>query len=145
MINRNYTWRESYVHAVLETNPELKFVQICEAMGAIEQRRLSPVETNEERYELENAEEGIRALISECGMKSFDMRMLREEKVQAPRTVWVAKCPGCGDTVEHSERRAKIRLCLSCQKWIPYVEVSPPGPTLVQRTKVSPPPDPINP
>ena len=69
MTKRNYAWRESYVHAVLETDPKLKFVQICEAIAAIEQRRLSPVETNEELYELENAEEGIRALISECGMK----------------------------------------------------------------------------
>jgi hypothetical protein len=69
MTKRNYAWRESYVHAVLETDPKLKFVQICEAVAAIEQRRLSPVETENERYELENAEEGIRALISECGMK----------------------------------------------------------------------------
>ena len=69
MTKRNYAWRESYVHAVLETDPKLKFVQICEVVAAIEQRRLSPVETDNERNELENAEEGIRALISECGMK----------------------------------------------------------------------------
>jgi hypothetical protein len=69
MTKRNYAWQESYVHAVLETDPKLKFVQICEAVAAIEQRRLSPVETDNERNELENAEEGIRALISECGMK----------------------------------------------------------------------------
>jgi hypothetical protein len=55
MKNSNYAWRESYVHAVLETNPGLKFVQICEAAAAIEQRRLSPVETEDERRELENA------------------------------------------------------------------------------------------
>ena len=69
MKNSNYAWRESYVHAVLETNPGLKFVQICEAIAAIEQRRLTPVETEEELCELENADEGIRALIAECGMK----------------------------------------------------------------------------
>jgi hypothetical protein len=69
MTKRNYVWRECYVLAVLETNPERKFVQICEAIAAIEQRRLSPVETNGERCELENADEGIRALIAECGMK----------------------------------------------------------------------------
>jgi hypothetical protein len=69
MTKPNYTWRECYVHAVLETNPELKFVQICEAIAAIEQRRLTPVETEEELCELENADEGIRALIAECGMK----------------------------------------------------------------------------
>jgi hypothetical protein len=69
MTKRNYAWRECYVHAVLETNPELKFVRICEAVAAIEERRLSPVETEEERRELENAWEGIRVLISESTMK----------------------------------------------------------------------------
>lgn len=69
MMRRDCSWRDCYVHAVLETNPELKFVQICEAIAAIEQRRLSPVETDEERCDLENADEGIRALIAECGMK----------------------------------------------------------------------------
>jgi len=69
MTKPNYAWRECYVHAVLETNPELKFVQICEAVAAIEQRRLSPVETEEERRALEIAWEGVRALISETAMK----------------------------------------------------------------------------
>lgn len=31
-----YAWREHYVYAVLETDPKLKFVQICEAVAAIE-------------------------------------------------------------------------------------------------------------
>jgi hypothetical protein len=69
MTKRNYAWRECYVHAVLETNPELEFVQICEAVAAIEERRLSPVETEEEHRELENAWERIRVLISESTMK----------------------------------------------------------------------------
>jgi hypothetical protein len=69
MTKHSYAWRESYVHAVLETDPKLKFVQICEALAAIEQRRLTPVETDDERHALENAEEGICALISETGMK----------------------------------------------------------------------------
>lgn len=69
MKNSNYTWRESYVHAVLQTNPNLKFVQICEAIAAIEQRRLSPVEADHERRELARADEGIQALIAEYGMK----------------------------------------------------------------------------
>jgi len=46
MKNCNYAWRESY-----------------------EERRLSPVETEEERRALENAWEGVRALISESTMK----------------------------------------------------------------------------
>jgi len=69
MLKCNYAWREAYVRAVLETDPNLKFVQICEAFAAIEQRRLSPVETEDECRELENAWEGVRALISESGMK----------------------------------------------------------------------------
>jgi hypothetical protein len=69
MMKRNYAWRECYVHAVLETNDELRFVQICEAVAAIEQRRLSPVKTDEERWALTNAEEGIQALIAESNSK----------------------------------------------------------------------------
>jgi hypothetical protein len=69
MTKPNYAWRECYVHAVLETNPELKFVQICEAVAAIEQRRLSPIESDDELRELESSCEGVRALISEISMK----------------------------------------------------------------------------
>lgn len=65
----NYAWREAYVHAVLETDRELKFVRIYEAIAAIEQRRLSPVESGDERYELEKADKGIQALISERTLK----------------------------------------------------------------------------
>jgi len=64
-----YAWREPYVYAVLETDPKLKFAQICEAVAAIEQRRLSPVETEDERRSLENAWEGVQALISESSLK----------------------------------------------------------------------------
>jgi hypothetical protein len=67
-MQKQFAWREAYVHAVLETNPELKFVKIYDAIAAIEQRRLSPVET-EECWELEKAEEGVRALISERTLK----------------------------------------------------------------------------
>jgi hypothetical protein len=68
MSKRHYSWRECYLHAILESNPDLKVVQVCEAIAAIEQRRLSPVETDEE-WELENADEGVKALITEIGMK----------------------------------------------------------------------------
>ena len=68
-MKRDYTWRESYVQAVLETNPGVKFVRICEAVAEIEQRRLSPVETEDERRSLENAWEGVQALISESSLK----------------------------------------------------------------------------
>ena len=64
-----YAWRQPYVYAVLETDPKLKFVQICEAFAAIEQRKLSPVQTEDERRSLENAWEGVQALISESSLK----------------------------------------------------------------------------
>jgi hypothetical protein len=56
------------------------------------------------------------------------------EKAEATRPIWVAKCPDCGDSVEHTEKRAKIRFCTPCQKWIPFVEVSHVGPKLVRGT-----------
>lgn len=64
-----YAWRDIYVSAVLETVPEIRFVKICEALEAIEQRRLGLIETEEERSELENALYGVRALISESNDK----------------------------------------------------------------------------
>lgn len=54
--------------------------------------------------------------------------MAYSERVEATRTIWVAKCPGCGDSVQHREKCAKICLCIPCQRWIPYVEVSDLGP-----------------
>ena len=69
MKKSNYAWRECYVHAVLETNPERRFIQICEAVAAIEQRRLSPIDSDDERRELENVWDGVRALISESSLK----------------------------------------------------------------------------
>jgi len=66
---RRYAWLECYLHAVLETDPDRKFVQTCEAIAAVEQRRLSPIESDEELQELARADEGIQALISEYGMK----------------------------------------------------------------------------
>jgi hypothetical protein len=65
MIQPNYAWHQSYVHAVLETNPKLKFLQVSEALTAIEQRRLSFVGTFEERWALANAEEVIKVVVSE--------------------------------------------------------------------------------
>jgi hypothetical protein len=64
-----YAWREPYVYAILETDPKLKVAQICEAVAAIEQRRLSPVETEAERRSLENAWKGVQALISESSVR----------------------------------------------------------------------------
>ena len=61
-VESQYTWREAYIHAVLETQPDLKLVRIYEAIAAIEQRRLSPIENDAEHRELEKAEEGVQAI-----------------------------------------------------------------------------------
>ena len=49
--------------------PGLSSFKFAKPPAAIEQRRLSPVETEEERRALEIAWEGVRALISETAMK----------------------------------------------------------------------------
>ena len=39
-----YPWQDSYIAAVLETNPILRLDKIVEALDALEHRLLSPVE-----------------------------------------------------------------------------------------------------
>jgi hypothetical protein len=57
------------VHAILETDPKRKIFQIYETIAAMEVRRLSPIGTEDEQRELENAWEGVRHLISEISMR----------------------------------------------------------------------------
>lgn len=41
------------------------------------------------------------------------------------RTIWVAKCDSCDDQKESvTDPPPKERLCIKCNKWIPYVEES---------------------
>jgi hypothetical protein len=55
-----------YFRAILETDDLLMTGRIYEAISALEQRRLSPVESNsDEDCALQNAEAGIKALITE--------------------------------------------------------------------------------
>jgi diacylglycerol kinase family enzyme len=62
----NYGWQAVYVRATLETDDLLITGRIYEALSAIEQRRLSPVERNsDEDCALNNAEVGMKALITE--------------------------------------------------------------------------------
>ena len=68
-MKRNYAWRECYLDAVSETDPNLRLGRIYEAIAAFEKRRLSPVETEEELRQLTKAEEGIQTLIAETGLK----------------------------------------------------------------------------
>ncbi len=61
-----YGWQAVYVRAILETDDLLITGRIYEAISALEQRRLSPVESNsDEDCALNEAEVGIKALIAE--------------------------------------------------------------------------------
>jgi hypothetical protein len=61
-----YAWQWACVRATLEKDDLLITGRIHEAISAIEQRRLSPVESNsDEDCALNDAEIGIKALITE--------------------------------------------------------------------------------
>jgi hypothetical protein len=60
-----YPWEISYMRAVCETDENLMIIRIYEALATIEQRRLRLVETDEENRALNDAEEGLRNLITE--------------------------------------------------------------------------------
>jgi hypothetical protein len=62
----SYLWQNAYMAAVCETDNGLMMIRIYEALAAIEQRRLTPVEPgSEEERALEAAETGLRSLITE--------------------------------------------------------------------------------
>lgn len=52
---------------------------------------------------------------------------------QIKRTLWISKCPTCGDSKESTERTSKERLCRTCKIWVPYEKVSYTGPELVEK------------
>ena len=57
---RTYLWLPAYLSAVLKTNNTLLPTRIYEALAAIEQRLLSPIETGgDESWEIENAQREI--------------------------------------------------------------------------------------
>jgi hypothetical protein len=67
MINPEiYGWQTVYVRAILETDDALITERLYDALSALEQRRLGPVESNsDEDCVLNKAEAGIKALITE--------------------------------------------------------------------------------
>lgn len=46
------------------------------------------------------------------------------------RTIWTAKCPKCGESVERTENPPRERRCMTCEIWVPFVEQSFTGPDL---------------
>jgi hypothetical protein len=61
-----YLWHPAYLSAVLETDNALMPTRIYEALAAIEQRLLSPIEAGGiEHREMENAQRGLLTLRAE--------------------------------------------------------------------------------
>lgn len=59
-----YPWQMTYVFAILETEENKMRSRLYDAIAAIERRRLSPVNGDEE-LALSDAEAGLQILISE--------------------------------------------------------------------------------
>jgi hypothetical protein len=59
-----YSWQQAYLAAVLETDNDLMSLRIYEALAAIEQRLLSPVEVTEQRV-IDDAQTGLLTLKAE--------------------------------------------------------------------------------
>jgi hypothetical protein len=65
-MEEKYTWQAVYRAAILETDNAAMSLRIYEALAAIEQRRLSELESDgEEDRALEDAERGLLALKAE--------------------------------------------------------------------------------
>jgi hypothetical protein len=63
---QTYAWQHAYMAPVCETDNGLMMIRIYEALAAIQQRRLSPIEPDgDEDRALKNADAGIKALIAE--------------------------------------------------------------------------------
>jgi hypothetical protein len=59
-----YSWQQAYLAAVLETDNDLMPLRIYEALAAIEERLLSPVDTIERRT-IDDAQTGLFTLKAE--------------------------------------------------------------------------------
>lgn len=51
-------------------------------------------------------------------------------EILVKRTIFVARCEKCGDSVEKAEDPPKERFCGTCGVWVPYEAVSYTGPSL---------------
>jgi hypothetical protein len=68
----SYAWQHPYMVAVCETDNGLIMIRIYEALAAIEQRRLTPVEpASDEDRALVAADEGLRKLTTERAEESM--------------------------------------------------------------------------
>jgi hypothetical protein len=63
---KTYDWQQPYTAAIWETDNLLKEGRISEALSAVEERRLSPVQAgSDEGHALAEADAGIQNLITE--------------------------------------------------------------------------------
>jgi hypothetical protein len=70
MDHTNYLWQAAYIAAVYETDDEKMPGRILEALAAIEQRLLSPIEPDgEEIRAIKNARDGLQGLKAERAIK----------------------------------------------------------------------------
>jgi len=72
-----YSWQQAYLAAVLETDNDLMSLRIYEALAAIEQRLLSPMEAVEQRV-IDAAQIGLLTLKAERVVKGTTA--IREER-----------------------------------------------------------------
>jgi hypothetical protein len=58
-----YLWQDDYIAALAETDPVKQLRLVYQAMVALEQRRLSPLETGSEEHQaIERAEKALAIL-----------------------------------------------------------------------------------
>ena len=75
MDQTKYLWHAAYMAAVCETDDSLMPGQILEALAAIEQRLLSPIEPDgEEIVAIKNAQDGLQGLKAERVIKPHRSR-----------------------------------------------------------------------
>jgi hypothetical protein len=69
-----YLWQDVYMSAVLETDDALMPTRIYEALAAIEQRLLSPIEVDSEEHRaIEDAQSGLLMLRADRAVKRSPM------------------------------------------------------------------------
>ena len=72
-----YSWQQAYLAAVLETDNDLMPLRIYEALAAIEQRLLSPMDAIEQRA-VDDAQTGLLTLKAERIVEGTSL--IREEQ-----------------------------------------------------------------
>ena len=79
-----YVWQALYLAAVLETDNTAMPARIYEALAAIEQRLLSPIDTGDMEYrEIENAQRGLLTLKTERTKPASNVDVIQSNQPEA--------------------------------------------------------------